>query len=79
VEGAEKQISDWLHLIVIVTEAKLVKRILNDVGEHSIPPPISPARSPPLWDTVDWDQTPADDPENGEPVPEFEFDQTVSG
>jgi hypothetical protein len=21
------------------------------------PPPISPARSPPLWDTVDWDQT----------------------
>jgi hypothetical protein len=25
-----------------------------------------------------WHQTPADAPENGEPAPEFQFDQTVS-
>lgn len=27
----------------------------------------------------DWDQTPAYDPERGEPAPESEFHQTVSG
>ena len=67
-----------MRLIAAVTEREPVQRILRHIGEPALPPPISPARSPPRWDTVDWDQTPADDPENGEPVPEFEFDQTVS-
>jgi hypothetical protein len=37
-------------------------------------PPISPARSPPQWDTVDWDQTPVADPENSELAPELQLD-----
>jgi hypothetical protein len=41
-------------------------------------PPVSPARSPPEEQAFDGNQTPADAPENGEPAPEFQFDQTVS-
>ena len=67
-----------MRLIAAVTAPEPVRRILRHVGEPTTPPPISPARSPPLWDSVDWNQTPADDPENGEPAPEFQFDQTVS-
>jgi hypothetical protein len=67
-----------MRLIAAVTQPEPVRRILLDVGEPTTPPPISPARSPSLWDNVDWHQTPADAPENGEPAPEFQFDQTVS-
>lgn len=41
-------------------------------------PPISPARSPPVGYAFDWDHPPGQDPEAGEPAPEFQFDQTVS-
>ena len=67
-----------MRLIACLTEREPVTRILTHVGEPTTPPPISPARSPPLWDTVDWDQTPGHDLEAGEPAPEFQFDQTVS-
>ena len=43
-----------LQLITAVTDPEPVRRILLHVGEPTIPPPISPARSPPLWDSVDW-------------------------
>ncbi|MBM4201290.1 MAG: IS91 family transposase [Gammaproteobacteria bacterium] len=67
-----------MRLIAAVTEPEPVRRILRHVGEPTLPPPVSPARSPPLWDSVDWDQTPVTAPEHGEPAPEFQFDQTVS-
>jgi len=67
-----------MRLIAAVTEPEPVRRILRHVGEPTTPPPVSPARSPPRWDSVDWNQNPAADPEDGEPAPEFEFDQTVS-
>jgi len=67
-----------MRLIARVTEPEPVQRILLHVGEPTTPPPISPSRSPPIWDTVDWDQTPAYDPETGEPAPEFELDQSVT-
>jgi len=54
-----------MRLIACVTEAEPVHWILNHVAGATIPPPISPARSPPLWDTVDWDQTSAYDTEKG--------------
>jgi hypothetical protein len=66
-----------MRLIAFVTEADPLRRILTHIGEPSVPPPISPARSPPLWDAFDGDPTPAVDAAMGEPVPEFQFDQTV--
>jgi len=46
------------------------------IGEPATPPRIAPARAPLDWLEVDFDQTILD--ESAEPVPEFEFDQTVS-
>ncbi|MGH8550098.1 MAG: hypothetical protein ACRERU_16145 [Methylococcales bacterium] len=66
-----------MRLIAFVTEAEPVKRILAWVGEPAMPPPISPARARPVWDTFEGDQTTAFDSAMGEPAPEFEFDQTV--
>ena len=39
------------------------------------PPPLAPARDPPLDDA---EQVPAFDPTAPEPVPDFEFDQRLS-
>jgi hypothetical protein len=67
-----------MRLIAAVTGPEPVRRILRHVGEPTAPPPVSPARSPPLWHSVDWNQTPVAAPEHGQPAPEFPFDQTVS-
>ncbi|MCI0535660.1 MAG: hypothetical protein L0Z50_10580 [Verrucomicrobiales bacterium] len=72
-----------MQLIAAVTEREPVQRILRHLGEPALPPPVSPARSPPEEQAFDWDQTSGDS--NGqnellfEPPPEFEFDQTMSG
>jgi len=54
------------------------RHTLHNPSEPPLPPHVSPARSAPLWDTVDWNQASADAPENGELAPEFQFYQTVS-
>jgi hypothetical protein len=75
--GAERR------LIAAVTEREPVQRILRHIGEPALPPPLSPARSPPEEQAFDGDQT-AGETTAGcepsfEPPPAFEFDQTVSG
>ena len=72
-----------MRLIAALTEREPVRRILRHIGEPAaLPPPISPARSPPEEPAFDWDQTSGDESAAGEPSfeppPEFEFDQTVS-
>ena len=67
-----------MRLIACVTEAEPVQRILLHIGEPATPPPISPARSPPVTEFFDWDQSTVHEAERGEPAPEFDFDQTVS-
>jgi len=66
-----------MQLIAFVTEP--VKRILKSVGEPAIPPPMSPARSPPVGDPFEGDPPPTVDTDLAEPAPEFEFDQTADG
>jgi hypothetical protein len=67
-----------MWLITFIAEPESVKRILTDLGEPTTPPPVSPARSPPLWEACDRDQTPAFDPAEAEPEPGIDFDQTES-
>jgi hypothetical protein len=67
-----------MRLIAFITEPEQVQRILLHIGEPTTPPPISPARSPPVTESFDWDQSSPHDPERGKPAPEYEFDQTVS-
>jgi hypothetical protein len=67
-----------MRLIAFITEPAPVQRILLHIGEPAAPPPISPARSPPVMETFDWDQSTVHEAERGELAPEFDFDQTVS-
>ena len=64
-----------MRLIAFLTEPTSVKPILVHLGLPIEPPRDAPARDPPLEEL---DQTPAFDPADPEPVPEYEFDQTVS-
>jgi hypothetical protein len=67
-----------LKIVAFLTEVDPIQRILLHIGEPATPPRIAPARAPPDWLQVDFDQTILDESEQAEPVPEFEFDQTVS-
>jgi hypothetical protein len=75
-----------MRLIAFITEEVPIRRILAHLDEPVRPPPIlrlrsgqvSSARSPPVAEAFDWDQSSANALEQGEPAPEFEYDQTVS-
>jgi hypothetical protein len=61
-----------MRLIAFITEPEPVQRVLLHLGEPVKPPPISPARSPPVAESFDWNQSTVCDPERGEPAPEFD-------
>ena len=67
-----------LKIVAFLTEVDPIQRILLHIGEPATSPRIAPARAPPDWLEVDFDQTIPDESEQAEPVPEFEFDPTVS-
>ena len=67
-----------LKIVAFLTEADPIQRILIHIGEPATPPRIAPARGPPDGFETDFDQTDRTGPEPAEPVPEFEFDQTVN-
>ena len=69
----------WRHKIVaFLTEADPVQRILIHIGGPVSPHRIAPTRAPPDWLEADFNQTYLNELGEAEPVPEFEFDQTVS-
>ncbi|MES9905102.1 MAG: hypothetical protein ABW168_20815 [Sedimenticola sp.] len=60
-----------------VTKREPVGRILHHIGEPDCAPKISPARGPPdFFLELDRSQVWSDDVVD--PVPEFEYDQTVN-
>jgi hypothetical protein len=58
-----------------LTEPASVKPILLHLGLPAEPPPVAPAHDPPLDGS---NQTPTFDLTDPAPVPEYEFNQTVS-
>ena len=64
-----------MRLIAFVTEPASVKRVLAHLGLPAEAPSVAPVRGPPLGGI---DQSPAFDLTDPAPVPEDEFDQTVS-
>ena len=76
-----------LTIVAFLTESDSIQRLLIHIGEPVTPPQIALARlpvrrtltgGPPDWSEADFDQTYPNDSEQAEPVPEYEFDQTVS-
>ncbi|HUP52447.1 MAG TPA: hypothetical protein VM198_08225 [Longimicrobiales bacterium] len=58
------------------TDPPVVRAILLHLDLPHWPPPLSPARGPPQVEFLT-DPSPAFDPSEPVPVPEFEFDQSV--
>jgi hypothetical protein len=42
-----------MRIIAFITDACAVREILSHLGEPTSPPPIAPARRPPLWEITD--------------------------
>ena len=62
-----------MRIVSFITDPPVVVAILQHL---ELPPPISPARGPPQGDFL-LDQTPAFDPTEAEPVPDFVFDPSL--
>jgi len=63
-----------MEIISFITDPHTVQAILNHVGEPIKPPPIAPARGPPVWEMLD--EEPVLD--TAQPEPEYDFDQTLN-
>lgn len=68
--------SGQMKILAFLTDPPVVRAILLHLELPHLPPPISPARGPPQGDFL-LDQTPNFDQANGEPAPEFVFDQSL--
>jgi hypothetical protein len=72
-----------MRIIAFITHSADIRRILDHIGVESQPPPIAPARGPPLRE--DCDAQP-DDAVHGEPdwdlaaqpAPDYEVDQRIN-
>jgi len=67
-----------MRVLSFITDPIVVVAILEHLELPHTPPPISPARGPPQGDFL-LDQTPAFDPTEVEPAPDFVFDQSLPG
>jgi hypothetical protein len=73
-----------MRILAFITAAEPTGASLTHLGLPTTAPPLSPARGPPQHDLAfdadpgfDLDPTPAYDPTEPEPVPEFDFDQSA--
>jgi hypothetical protein len=66
-----------MRVIAFVTEPNSVKALLQHLGLPTEPPPVAPARGPPLEDAA-IEQRPEVELGAPEPIPQYEFDQRVS-
>ena len=65
-----------MRIVSFITDPPVVVAILEHLELPHTPPPISPARGPPQGDFL-LDQTPAFEPSEAEPVPDFVFDPSL--
>jgi len=70
-----------MRIIAFITETSTMRKILDHIGESTLPPCIAPARGPPLWEAARASEQAGNDPEwdsAAQPEPEFEFDQHIA-
>jgi hypothetical protein len=64
-----------MTIITFITDPPVVPHILDDIGEPTTPPRVSPARGPPQWE----EGAESSDKEPGfDPAPEYEYDQRIT-
>jgi len=67
-----------MKILAFLTDPPVLCAILLHLDLPHRPPPLSPARGPPQRDFL-LDQTSSFDPTDPEPVPDFQFDQSLPG
>ena len=70
-----------MRIIAFITDAGTVRKILDYLGEFTLPPRVASARGPPLWEAAMASEQAGNDPEwdmSAEPEPAFEFDQRIA-
>ena len=70
-----------MRIIAFINEPSTVRKILDHIGEATQPPPIAPARGPPLWEAAAASQQADNDPQwdmSAQPGPQIEFDQRIA-
>ena len=72
-----------MRIIAFITHSADIRLLLDHIGVQAVPPRLSPARGPPLWDECDaqvgegaqvepdWDLA-------GQPAPDYEVDRRVN-
>ena len=70
-----------MRIIAFINEPSTVRKILDHIGEATQPPPITPARGPPLWEAAAASEQADNDPQwdmSAQPGPQIEFDQRIA-
>jgi len=65
-----------MKILAFLTDPPVLSAILVHLDLPNRPPPLAPARGPPQRDLL-LDQTPSFDPADPEPLPDFQFDQSL--
>ena len=66
-----------MQIIAFIRNQDSIRAILEAIGEPTQPPVLKPPRGPPDYNS-DHDQTHDDDITQTEPVPDYDFDQSVN-
>lgn len=64
------------RILAFITDACALREILLHLGAPTSPPPVTPARGPPLWPIADAEQGEFDP--QAQPAPHDEFDQRIA-
>ena len=65
-----------MSIIAFITDPVPVRSILTHLDPPSRPRPLSPTRAPPQTE-FGFDQSAGFDPADPEPIPDFDFDQSL--
>ena len=65
-----------IRIIAFMSDPVPIRSILTHLDLPSRPPPLSPARAPPQGELA-FDQSSGFDPSDAEPIPDFDFDQSL--
>ena len=65
-----------MRIIAFISDPVPIRSILTHLDLPSRPPALSPARAPPQGELA-FDQSSGFDPSDAEPIPDFNFDQSL--
>ena len=65
-----------MRIIAFITEAAVIRQILDHLGEPTQPPRVLPVHGPPLWQMAGVEPNESDP--QAQTAPDYKFDQRVA-